>query len=177
MFSNVYNVSGSHSYQQVTLCTTFQQKVFNLIEGGEIFAGSSQFLDFPLQILGGDSNGVFLSCCVNISKHHMVSQSKRLGKLGQKGFGTGVGMRLENTPDFLVWIILCSMECGLNFCGMMSIIIYNGDTGYFSLVLEAAFCSGKAGVPGQWLPERWRHCGYREPSDKSFRPFCHPSER
>ena len=45
LFSNIYNVSGPHSYQQVTLCTIFKQKVLDFVKSREIFAWSADLRD------------------------------------------------------------------------------------------------------------------------------------
>ena len=61
LFSNIYNVSGPHSYQQVTLCTIFKQKVLDFVESREIFARSTVLGDQFLQVCGGNSEVVSLS--------------------------------------------------------------------------------------------------------------------
>ena len=50
----------------------------------------------------------------------MVCQGKSFGKFRKESLGTGISMRLEYTPDFFMWIILCSVESCLDFCWMMS---------------------------------------------------------
>ena len=74
----------------------------------------------------------------------MVCQGKSFGKFRKESLGTGISMRLEYTPDFFMWIILCSVESCLDFCWMMCIIINDRDSADLSLVLESSVCSGKA---------------------------------
>ena len=99
LFSNIYNVSGPHSYQQVTLCTIFKQKVLDFVESREIFARSTDLRDQFLQVCGGNSEVISLSGCINISKNDMICQGKSLGKFRKQSLGTCISMRLENTPD------------------------------------------------------------------------------
>ena len=127
LFSNIYNVSGPHSYQQVTLCTIFKQKVLDFVESREIFARSTDLRDQFLQVCGGNSEVISLSGCINISKNDMICQGKSLGKFRKQSLGTCISMRLENTPDLFVWIIMCCMKCSLDLCRMVCVVINDGD--------------------------------------------------
>ena len=51
MLPDIYNISGSHGDEQITLLAVGEQIILNLIKGREILAGSSQFLNTLLQII------------------------------------------------------------------------------------------------------------------------------
>ena len=51
VFADIYNISGSHGDEQITLLAVGEQIILNLIKGREIFAWRSKFLDTLLQIL------------------------------------------------------------------------------------------------------------------------------
>ena len=136
---------------------------------------SAGFLDQFLQIFRGNADGILLAGSVNICKDYMVCQGERFGKFRKQRFGAGVGVWLENTPYFAVWIIGGSVECGLDFCWMVGVVVDNGNSANLAFILEAAVCAGKASQtfddrvcgkppkvhPARWQPVRWRRCGCR----------------
>ena len=72
-------------------------------------------------------------------------QGKEPWRSPQQGFGPGIGVRLEGTPDFTVWIIFRSGEGCLNFCRMMSIVINDGNAVNLPFIFEAAVGTPEAG--------------------------------
>ena len=58
MLPDIYNISGSHGDEQITLLAVGEQIILNLIKGREILAGSSQFLDTLLQIFRRNSQSI-----------------------------------------------------------------------------------------------------------------------
>lgn len=55
IFADFMDISGPHSYQQITCCAIFQKKVFNLIKRRKIMTVASERNDLTLQIPRGDS--------------------------------------------------------------------------------------------------------------------------
>ena len=98
MLPDIYNISGSHGDEQITLLAVGEQIILNLIKGREILAGSSQFLNTLLQIFRRNSQSIGFSCCINIRNYHMICQAECFGKLRKQSFGTGICMWLEYTP-------------------------------------------------------------------------------
>ena len=92
MLPDIYNISGSHGDEQITLLAVGEQIILNLIKGREILAGSSQFLNTLLQIFRRNSQSI------NIRNYHMICQAECFGKLRKQSFGTGICMWLEYTP-------------------------------------------------------------------------------
>ena len=109
MLPDIYNISGSHGDEQITLLAVGEQIILNLIKGWEIFAWSTKLLDPCLQILGRDSKIICFSCCINVCQNHMIGKLKSLCKFRKKSLGTVLSMRLEYAPQLLVWIIVCSV--------------------------------------------------------------------
>ena len=100
LFSNIYNVSGPHSYQQVTLCTIFKQKVLDFVESREIFARSAEFPDLFLKISGGDAEVIGLTGCINICKDYVVCKCQSLCKF-RKQRTSGSGFLWRGAADEL----------------------------------------------------------------------------
>ena len=98
MLPDIYNISGSHGDEQITLLAVGEQIILNLIKGREILAGSSQFLDTLLQRFRRNPQSIGVSCCRNIRNYHMICQTECFGKLRKQSFGTGICMWLEYTP-------------------------------------------------------------------------------
>ena len=71
----------------------------------------------------------------------MVGKGKCFRKLVHECAGTGIGVRLEHTPDLTMRIIGSSFQSCPDLGRMMGIIIDNGDTVHFSFVLETTVCS------------------------------------
>ena len=85
------------------------------------------------------------SCGVNICQKHVIAGCKCLSKFVQKRLGTGVCMRLEDAPQFVVWCVLGSRQGCSNLGWVMCIIVDNFDTIFRdSLVLESAVGAGTA---------------------------------
>ena len=87
MLPDIYNISGSHGDEQITLLAVGEQIILNLIKGREILAGSSQFLNTLLQIFRRNSQSIGFSCCINIRNYHMICQAECFGKLRKQSFG------------------------------------------------------------------------------------------
>ena len=98
MLTDIYNISGAHCDQYVAFLTIGEQIILDLIKSREVFTRGSQFQNLFLEIFGGNTDGICLSCRINICQNDMVSQSQSFGKLRKEGFSTGVCMRLEYTP-------------------------------------------------------------------------------
>ena len=56
---------------------------------------------------GTDPQSIRFPGRINICQYHFVGKGKGLGKFGKEGFGSCIGMRLENAPKGLVGIISC----------------------------------------------------------------------
>ena len=52
MLPDIYNISGSHGDEQISLLAVCEKIILNLIKGREILAGSSQFLNTLLFTVG-----------------------------------------------------------------------------------------------------------------------------
>ena len=185
LFSDGYYVSGAHSYQQISLCTIFQKKIFDLVESGKVMADSSQFLNPFLKIDGRDADGVLFTGSINIAQDDFICQCQRLGKLGQQRLGSGIGMGLEYTPQFPVRILVGGRQRGLDFRGVVGIIVNDGYACDFAFILETPIRTGE-GVEAflyfffRYLQKfgqryggqaRWIHCEGRAPSGSRSRFF------
>ena len=135
LFSDGYYVSGAYSYQQISLCTIFQKKIFDLVESGKVMADSSQFLDPFLKIDGRDADGVLFTGSINIAQDDFICQCQRLG--------SGIGMGLEYTPQFPVRILVGGMQRGLDFRGVVGIIVNDGYACDFAFILETPIRTGE----------------------------------
>ena len=80
IFPDFYNISGSHSYQQVSGRIIFFQKGFDFFKRRKIIACRTKLLYFVLKRPGADPQIVGLAGCINISQHDVVCQGKCLGK-------------------------------------------------------------------------------------------------
>ena len=69
----------------------------------------AQFFNTGGNVRGADPQGIGLSCRVNISKNYRIRCGKRLSELIQECLGTGIGMRLEYTPQLFMRIIVGSL--------------------------------------------------------------------
>ena len=78
---------------------------------------------FFLQISGRNAKIIRFTCSIDISQYDVICKGKSFGKFRKKGFGTCISMRLEYTPDLLMWIIFGCVKGGFNLCRMMRIII------------------------------------------------------
>ena len=105
VFSNVYNVSGTHSYQQVTGDAIFQNKFFDFLKGGKIMAVRTQLFDFLTEKRGADSQRVGFPCRIDVRQNHPVRMGKGMGEFVEKSFRAGIGMRLKNAPERFVRIV------------------------------------------------------------------------
>ena len=104
----------------------------------------AQRLNLCLKRLGADSQGIGLAGSVDIGKDDFISQTQSLGEIFHKCLGSGVSMRLEDTPERFVRIIGRCMQGGCNLCGMVGIIIDDSDAADSTLVFESAVGAGEA---------------------------------
>ena len=145
IFPYIHNVSGSHSYQQISGLEVFGNKILYFFKGIKIRTVPTKRFDFGLQGGGTDPQIVRLPCGINFCKHNPVRKRERLCEVPKEGFGTRIGVRLEYAPQSFVGIICGSLQgCG-NFCWVMRIIIYYSDTVESPLILEAPVGACKAG--------------------------------
>ena len=86
VFSDIYNISGPHSYQQISWGTIFFQKVFDGLKGRQVQAFCAQRGDGRCQVGGRDAQSVCFPGGVDIRQNHPVRQRKRLGELGKQSF-------------------------------------------------------------------------------------------
>ena len=100
-----YNISRPHSYQQVSGAAIFRNKFFYFLKGLKIFTVPAQGLHLPLKVRGADPQIVRLSRGIYFSQDHPVGKRQRSGEIRKKGSGSGIGMRLKNTPEGAVGII------------------------------------------------------------------------
>ena len=84
--------------------------------------------DFRRQIPGVNMVGVFLAGTHNLGKNCEVGNLQHPGKLVQKRSGPGIGKGLMDRPDPLEGQSLGSLQSRLNLCGMVSVIVGDGDT-------------------------------------------------
>ena len=104
-FADIYNISGSHSYQQVPVDTICQNKFFNFLKGVEVIAFFPSLYDTVPDICGTDPQGVRFPGGVDVRQDYPVRQAEGRGKIVQKSFGAAVGMGLEHAPEGFVGII------------------------------------------------------------------------
>ena len=81
VFPNVYNVSGSHSYQHITFLAVLQTEVFNRIKGRKIVCITTFFLQFVCNHLGRHTQCIGFAGCVDISQDHMVCMCQGIYEL------------------------------------------------------------------------------------------------
>ena len=113
-FSNVYNVSGPHSYQQITVDTLFCDKFFHFGKAWEVVNICSGLLKFFGKKSRGHSKCIRFSCSINIHENDMIRKRKCFCKLMKECFRSCVSMRLENTPRFSVRIMFHRSKCCLD---------------------------------------------------------------
>lgn len=98
MLPDIYNISGSHGDEQITLLAVGEQIILNLIKGREIFAWRSKFHVRFCRSSEEIPRVSVSPCCINIRNYHMICQAECFGKLRKQSFGTGICMWLEYTP-------------------------------------------------------------------------------
>ena len=138
IFADFYNISGPHGYQQIAAGAIFQQKVFDFVKRRKIGTFFSEPADLILQHTGADTERILFPGGIYVCQHDAVSQSERLCKFRQKGFCPAVRMRLEHTPQCIVRVVLRRLQrCG-DLCGMMCIVIDNGNTADLAFILKTS---------------------------------------
>ena len=85
------------------------KKVLDLFKAGEIVCICTELFHLFGKICRGNPQSVSLACGIDISQHKVIRVRERLGKFMEKCLGTGVGVRLEYTPYFIVRIVLCGL--------------------------------------------------------------------
>ncbi len=114
---------------------------------------------FFLQISGRNAKIIRFTCSIDISQYDVICKGKSFGKFRKKGFGTCISMRLEYTPDLLMWIILGCVKGGFNLCRMMRIIINDRYIANFAFILESAVCTAEIFRPSKITSvDRSRSC-------------------
>ena len=96
-FADLVDVAGAHGDQEVAWLAVFQKKIFDFVEGREVFTWSTEFDDFFLQISGRNAKIIRFTCSIDISQYDVICKGKSFGKFRKKGFGTCISMRLEYT--------------------------------------------------------------------------------
>ena len=61
----------------------------------------------------------------------------------EQRFCAGVGVGLENTPYFLVGIMLRGREACPDLRGMVGVVIYDSDPVYLAFIFKTAVCPGE----------------------------------
>ncbi len=121
VFSDVYNVSGPHSYQQVAGDAIFQNKFLNLLKGRKITAVCSQIPDLLTEQGRADAQGVGLPRGIDVREDHMVRMGKGAGEIVEESFRAAVGMRLEDAPESPVRVIGRGLQGRLDLRGIPSL--------------------------------------------------------
>ena len=67
-----------------------------------------QLFNFFRQIRRRDAQRVGLAGCVDVRQDQMIRMGKRFCKFMEEGFGAGVGMGLEYSPQFFVRVVFRS---------------------------------------------------------------------
>ena len=142
-FADLVDIAGAHGDQEVAWLAVFQKKILDFVEGREVFAWGFQGLDLFLEVGGGDAEGVGFSCGVDFCQYHVVCQGQGFGEVLEQGFGTGVGVWLEDTPGFFVRIVFRRGQGCFDLCWVMGVVIDHGDIADFSFELETAVGSGE----------------------------------
>ncbi len=138
-----------------------------------------------MEVGGGDAEGVGFSCGVDFCQYHVVCQGQGFGEVLEQGFGTGVGVWLEDTPGFFVRIVFRRGQGCFDLCWVMGIVIDHGDIADFSFELETAVGSGEVDQtlsgslhrpcpvfrPERLRKVRWTHCEYPVLSGESSYGF------
>ena len=81
VFPNVYNVSGSHSYQHVPFLALVQTEGFDLFEAWEIVSIASFFLKFFCDHLRRHTQSICLAGSIDVGKDHMVGMCQGIYEL------------------------------------------------------------------------------------------------
>lgn len=81
VFPDFMDISGTHSYQQISRCAIFQQEIFNLIKSGKIMTVTSKGLYFFLKVPGGNAQRICFPGGIDICKDNMPGCGERFRKV------------------------------------------------------------------------------------------------
>ena len=98
MFSDLYNISGTHCDEYITFLAAGEKIVLDFIKCRIVFAGSTELLDTFLQIFRRDTQSIGFSCCIDIGNYDMICQAECFCKFRKQSLGTCICMRLKYTP-------------------------------------------------------------------------------
>ena len=134
LFAHFYDVSGTHSYQQIAVYTIFQKKMFQFHQR----RGNSKLLhplsrSFSCSVRELIPRCVGLSGGIDVGQHHLVRQGQGLGKFRPSaplcGYRYGAGI---HTQIVLCGIFPAAGRVAGDLRGMVGIVIHNGDTAQIS---------------------------------------------
>lgn len=140
-------ITGTHGDQNITGHAVFQKVVFDGIKGGEIMRVCSQSFYFFTEGIGTDAQAVRFSGGIDVSQNHFISQGQGCCKIIHQSFGTGIGVRLEHAPEGLMWHVLGCCQGSTDLCGMMCIVVYDGDAADLTFFWKRRSVPPKASRP------------------------------
>lgn len=62
-----------------------------------------------------DQASVFFPGGIDVSDDDDICLCEGSGKFASEFMGPGVGVRLKDAENFIVWYVSCGTECGFNF--------------------------------------------------------------
>ena len=87
----------------------------------------TQFHDFLTEKRGADSQRVGFPCRIDVRQNHPVRMGEGMGEFVEESLRTGIGVGLKDAPERFMRIVGCGLQGSFNLCGMVGIVVNNGD--------------------------------------------------
>ena len=87
----------------------------------------TQLFDFLTEERGADSQRVGFPCRIDVRQNHPVRMGEGMGEFVEESLRTGIGVGLKDAPERFMRIVGGGLQDCLDLCGMMGIIIDDGD--------------------------------------------------
>ena len=120
--------------------TIFLKKIFNLLKGWKIPYIFSLISEEFLYIPGVDISRISFPGWENIRQNNFVRRTESFGEIRQKCLCPGVSVGLENAPQCFVGIFLGCGQRGVDFCGVVGVIVDYCNAVKGTFIFKTAIC-------------------------------------
>lgn len=144
--AHLFNIPGTQGEDRIAGLSPAAHQLRRFFKAlGIIDLGASALGDGVSQHGGADIAGIGLTGSVDIQKHKAVHLVKAFDEVLKQGLGPGIGVGLEYAVQPPVGQLPGRSQRGLDFGGMMGIIVENVGAAVVAGLFKAAVGSGKAG--------------------------------
>ena len=153
------NIARAHGEDQIAGFGDGRDLLDSLVKRGAVAdIGAVDGVDQRKRIDAGDGS---FAGGVNIEHTNHIGGLKAIAKFMQKIAGAGIAMRLKENENAREAALAGRFQSGANFCGVMAVIIDDGDAADLTFALKAPLDAAKIRQPGSNLFRRTRRAAHR----------------